>query len=71
MEEDVFELYIPANITYIEEGAFDNLTNLMFIEASGDNPVFYSEKGILYYNDGTVAAYPEGLRLLQLGTGYF
>ncbi len=35
MEEDVFELYIPANITYIEEGAFDNLTNLMFIEASG------------------------------------
>ena len=71
MEEDVFELYIPANITYIEEGAFDNLTNLMFIEASGDNPVFYSEKGVLYYNDGTVAAYPEGLRLLQLGTGYF
>ena len=71
MEEDVFELYIPANITYIEEGAFDNLTNLMFIEASGDNPAFYSEKGVLYYNDGTVAAYPEGLRLLQLGTGNF
>ena len=69
MEEDVFELYIPANITYIEEGAFDNLANLMFIEASGDNPAFYSEKGVLYYNDGTVAAYPEGLRLLQLGTG--
>ena len=71
MEEDVFELYIPANITYIEEGAFDNLTNLMFIETSGDNPVFYSEKGVLYYNDGTVAAYPEGMRQLQLGTGEF
>ncbi len=71
MEGDVFELYIPANITYIGEGAFENLTNLMFIEVSGDNPVFYSEKGVAYYNDGTVAAYPEGMRLLQLGTGYF
>ena len=71
MEEDVFELYIPANITYIEEGAFENLTNLMFIEVSQDNPVFYSEKGVAYYNDGTVAAYPEGMRQLQLGTGYF
>lgn len=71
MEEEVFELYIPANITYIEEGAFENLTNLMFIEVSQDNPVFYSEKGVAYYNDGTVAAYPEGMRQLQLGTGYF
>lgn len=69
MEEDVFELYIPANIMYIGEGAFENLTNLMFIEVSQDNPVFYSEKGVAYYNDGTVAAYPEGMRLLQLGTG--
>ena len=69
MEEDVFELYIPANIMYIGEGAFENLTNLMFIEVSEDNPVFYSEKGVAYYNDGTVAAYPEGMRLLQLGTG--
>ncbi len=60
----VFEIYIPDCITYIEEGAFDSMYNLMYIEVSAGNPVYYSEKGILYYHDGTEAAYPMGRRLL-------
>lgn len=60
MEESIFEIYIPGNITYIEDGALDCLDNLLYIEVSGDNPAYYSEKGILYYRDGGEAAYPAG-----------
>lgn len=56
----VFEVYIPANITYIENGAFDSLSNLMYIEAAAGNPSYYSENGILYNCDGTIAVYPAG-----------
>lgn len=56
----VFEIYIPANITYIENGALDSLSNLMYIEAAAGNPSYYSENGILYNRDGTIAAYPAG-----------
>lgn len=56
----VFEIYIPANITYIENGALDSLSNLMYIEAAAGNPSYYSENGVLYNRDGTVAAHPAG-----------
>lgn len=56
----VIEAYIPANITYIENGALDSLSNLMYIEAAAGNPSYYSENGVLYNRDGTVAAYPAG-----------
>lgn len=58
------EIYIPADITYIEDGAFDDLCCLMYIEVAGDNPEYYSEKGILYRKDGTEIAYPMGRRTL-------
>lgn len=58
LEGEVFEIYITANITYIEEGAFDSLTNLVFIEADPKNPAFYSVNGVLYTRDGKVFAYP-------------
>lgn len=58
LEGEVFEIYITANITYIEEGAFDSLTNLVFIEADPKNPAFYSANGVLYTRDGKVFAYP-------------
>ncbi len=61
LEEEIFEIYITANITYIEEGAFDSLTNLVFIEADPGNPAFYSADGVLYGRDGKVIAYPSGL----------
>lgn len=48
----VEEIYIPANIIYIASGAFENLTNLIYIEVAEDNPVYYSENGELYTKDG-------------------
>lgn len=42
------EIYIPANITDIASGVFENLTNLIYIEVAPDNPVYYSENGELY-----------------------
>ena len=48
----VEEIYIPANITYIASGVFENLTNLIYIEVAPDNPVYYSENGELYTKGG-------------------
>lgn len=44
----VCEIYIPANITMIENGAFDGLEGLMYIEVHPDNPVYGSSAGILF-----------------------
>lgn len=42
------EIYIPANIIVIEDGAFDGLTELCFIQVHPDNPVYGSSEGCLY-----------------------
>lgn len=60
IEEEIFEVYIPANITRIEDGAFSSMSNLLFIEAASGNPEFYSEDGILYHRDGSLAVMPPG-----------
>lgn len=44
---EIYEIYIPANIAAIEEGAFDGLPELIFIEVHPDNPVYESREGIL------------------------
>lgn len=56
--DQVTEIYIPANITYIGEGAFENLPNLMYIETAAGNPNYYSEGGILYTASGEMIACP-------------
>lgn len=56
--DQVAEIYIPANITYIGEGAFENLPNLMYIEAAAGNPNYYSEGGILYTATGEIVVCP-------------
>lgn len=56
--DQVAEIYIPANITYIGEGAFEKLPNLMYIEAAAGNPNYYSEGGILYTVTGEIVACP-------------
>ena len=56
--DQVAEIYIPANITYIGEGAFEKLPNLMYIEAAAGNPNYYSEGGILYTATGEIVACP-------------
>ena len=60
VEEGIFEVYIPANITKIEEGAFSSMDNLFFIQVASGNPKFYSESGILYHKDGSQAVMPPG-----------
>lgn len=59
VKDEITEIWIPANITYIEEGTFNNLKNVNFIEAAEENPTYYSETGILYYKDGSVACMPQ------------
>ena len=59
--EFVTDIYIPANITSIETGAFDPFPQLFFIYVHPDNPVFTSNAGILYTKDmSTIVAYPSG-----------
>lgn len=58
--EEVMEIYIPANICDIEQGAFDNFAALMYIEVSEENLNYYSEDGILFSMDGEEIAYPAG-----------
>ena len=60
IEEDVIEIYIPANIHDIEKGAFDCFPFLMYIEVAEDHPYYYSEYGILYAKNGEEIAYPTG-----------
>lgn len=60
LEDNIFEIYIPPNITYIAPGAFDGLYNLFYIKVAEGNPSYYDEAGILYNRDGTVALWPAG-----------
>ena len=59
--DQVTEIYIPSNITYIEEGAFENLPNLMYIETAAGNPNYYSEGGILYTVAGEMVPVRRGM----------
>ncbi len=60
VEEDVFEIFIPANICEIESGAFDVFSNLMYIEVSEESLYYDSMDGILYSKLGEEIAYPAG-----------
>lgn len=60
LENDCMEIYIPANITWIEPDAFAELSNVFYIEVAPDNPVYYSDFGVLYSMDGELVCYPGG-----------
>lgn len=62
LENEIYEIYIPKNISYIAHGSFDYLTDLIYIEAALGNSEYYSESGVLYYKNGEVAACPELLK---------
>lgn len=49
---EVQEVYIPSGITYIEQGAFEGMENLLYIEVSPDNPVYKSVNGTLFKKTG-------------------
>lgn len=50
----IYEIYIPANITYIESGALEGLSDLGWIEMMEPNPKYEGFEGILY--DSTMTA---------------
>lgn len=59
LNEFVTDVYVPANITNIESGAFDVLPYVFWIYVHPDNPVYTSVDGILYTKDmSSVVAYP-------------
>ncbi len=47
----ISEIYIPANIVEISEGAFDGLTGLSYIYVDLDNPVYGSYGGEIFLKD--------------------
>lgn len=46
--DEIEEIYIPANIRTIEDGAFDGLSELVYIEVHPDNPFYESRNGYLF-----------------------
>lgn len=57
---EVREIYIPAGITYIEEGAFTGLTNVEWFEMESSD-IYYTEEGVLFSENGTcLLAFPSG-----------
>lgn len=61
LEDEISEIYIPANITHIETGLFEKLANLIYIQVEKGNPKFYSEDGMLYRKGGELFAKPKGI----------
>lgn len=57
----IAELYIPAGVTMIEDGAFTGLDSLTYIDVDGSNPVYTSINGVLFDSTATVLlAFPAG-----------
>ena len=59
LKSETEEVYIPANIVHIDDGLFDCLENVDFIQVAKGNPAYYSEFGILYHADGSLACMPQ------------
>ena len=59
LKTEIEEVYIPANIVDFDDGLFDCLKNVDFIQVAKGNPAYYSEAGILYHTDGSLACMPQ------------
>lgn len=56
----VREIFIPANITYIEEGAFSGLSAMEWFEMESSG-AYYTEEGVLFSENGKcLLAFPAG-----------
>lgn len=59
--DGIVEVSLPANMTELEEGAFLGLNEVEWIETEEENPVYFSEDGVLFSEDGTcLFAFPAG-----------
>lgn len=55
------EIYIPAGITLIEDGAFIGLDSLTYIDVDSSNPVYTNINGVLFDSTATVLlSFPAG-----------
>lgn len=58
---DIYEIYIPSNISVIETGAFDGIDNLFDIVVEEGNLNYASIDGVLYDEDrATLLTFPAG-----------
>lgn len=58
---DIYEIYIPSNISVIETGAFDGIDNLFDIMVEEGNLNYASIDGVLYDEDrATLLTFPAG-----------
>lgn len=58
---DIYEIYIPSNISVIETGAFDGIDNLFDIMVEEENINYTSIDGVLYDEEEiTLLAFPSG-----------
>lgn len=58
---EIIEVYIPENISIIEEGAFSGMYFLEWIEAAAENPGCMTIDGVLFDGSGTtLLAFPGG-----------
>ena len=58
---DIYEIYIPSNISVIETGAFDGIDNLFDIMVEDGNLNYASIDGVLYDEDrATLLTFPAG-----------
>ena len=58
---DIYEIYIPSNISVIETGAFDGIDNLFDIMVEEGNINYTSIDGVLYNEEEiTLLAFPAG-----------
>lgn len=60
LENEIFDVFIPPNITYIAPGVLESFPYLMYIEVMAGNPAYYSDGGVLYKADGTLYVFPAG-----------
>lgn len=76
----IAELYIPAGVMMIEEGAFIGLDSLTYIDVDSANPVYTNISGVLFDSTATVLlSFPAGrigtyllpAQVTQIGNGAF
>lgn len=58
---EISEVYIPANITYAEEGAFLGTDAMLWFETEASGGSLFASDGVLYADDGAcLLAFPAG-----------
>ena len=61
LAEEIVEVYIPSNITEIEDGAFAGMPYICKYEVESGNGLYYTENGVLFSDGGScLLAFPAG-----------